>query len=342
MAGPGKQTSMTTRPLYPSFAPISAAIAACLLAACGGGGSTDTPTTPTDGQRLAAASQTANSHSLCSAARLGPYYWEIGDAQGRIGGGQVGAGGPARDTLMAIASASKWIYAAYVLQKAGARDADAPYLNFTSGYTQMVLPTCDTLETIESCLGNNDELVREDVGRYSYGSGHMQVHASRVMGLGAMRSAQLTSEVATVLGAYGFTYVQPQLAGGLAASTAGYATFLRDVLNGQLRMGAALGTHKVCTNPVTCSTAINAPVPTQEQWNYSLGHWVEDDPKAGDHAYSSAGAFGFYPWIDAGRTHYGVLARRTQDSGEENAGYRSAECGRLIRKAWHTGVAITG
>ena len=96
---------MTPRPLCPSYAPISAAIAAGLLmTACGGGGSTDTPTTPTDGERLAAASQTANSHSLCSAARLGPYYWEVGDARGRIGGGQVGAGGPARDTTMAIAS----------------------------------------------------------------------------------------------------------------------------------------------------------------------------------------------------------------------------------------------
>ena len=30
---------------------------------------------------------------------------------------------------------------------------------------------------------------------------------------------------------------------------------------------------------------------------------------AGDGAFSSPGLFGFYPWIDAGKTYYGVLAR---------------------------------
>jgi len=58
-------------------------------------------------------------------------------------------------------------------------------------------------------------------------------------------------------------------------------------------------------------------------------------PAVGDGAFSSAGAFGFYPWIDAGRRYYGVIARR--DSAGE--GYDSARCGRLIRKAWLSGVA---
>ena len=86
-------------------------------------------------------------------------------------------------------------------------------------------------------------------------------------------------------------------------------------------------------------TAIATPIDA-ESWNYSLGHWVEDDPVVGDHAFSSAGALGFYPWIDRTKTLYGILSRRS-DGLEGNAGYNSARCGRLIRQAWVTGVAVT-
>ena len=68
-------------------------------------------------------------------------------------------------------------------------------------------------------------------------------------------------------------------------------------------------------------------------WHYSLGHWIEDDP-AGDGAYSSPGAFGFYPWIDTSKTLYGVVARIVLAGA-----YDSALCGAQIRKAWVTGVA---
>ncbi len=52
---------------------------------------------------------------------------------------------------------------------------------------------------------------------------------------------------------------------------------------------------------------------------------------------SSAGAFGFYPWIDAGKTWYGIVAR--MDTAGGGSGFDSALCGQLIRKAWITGVA---
>jgi hypothetical protein len=71
-----------------------------------------------------------------------------------------------------------------------------------------------------------------------------------------------------------------------------------------------------------------------ESWHYSIGHWVEDDPKVGDGAFSSPGAFGFYPWIDASKTYYGVVAR-----AEAPGALESVYCGRLIRKAWVTGGA---
>jgi hypothetical protein len=81
---------------------------------------------------------------------------------------------------------------------------------------------------------------------------------------------------------------------------------------------------------------VASPTPVGESWSYSIGHWVDADPVVGDGAFSSTGAFGFHPWIDASKTSYGVLARRTAVPG---TGSESAACGRLLRKAWATGAA---
>ena len=117
-------------------------------------------------------------------------------------------------------------------------------------------------------------------------------------------------------------------------SPSAYALMLRKMLSGRLRMGSLLGTHAVCTNPISCPAAVLAPIPLRESWHYSIGHWVEDDPAVGDGAFSSGGAFGFYPWIDASKTYYGVVARAAPAGALD-----SVDCGRLIRKAWVTGVA---
>jgi hypothetical protein len=60
-----------------------------------------------------------------------------------------------------------------------------------------------------------------------------------------------------------------------------------------------LGAEAVCTNPTTCSSTVSAPVPLDASCHYALGHRGEDDPTCGDGTFSSAYAFGFYPWIDA-------------------------------------------
>jgi hypothetical protein len=87
----------------------------------------------------------------------------------------------------------------------------------------------------------------------------------------------------------------------------------------------------VCTHSETCPTAVS---PLSENWHYSWGHWVEDDPALGDGAFSSPGRTGFYPWVNATRTSYGVLARDGASSSQD-----SRLCGSAIRKAWATGVA---
>jgi hypothetical protein len=312
-----------------------------VLASCGGGSnsSSEIPSDPTDSERVTAASTTATTHPDCDTGKLGSFYWEIGDANGPRAGSSVGSGAPGATTQFSIASASKWLYSSYVVQKVGVRPSDVPYLNFTSGYSMFFLPLCQVSDTVGSCLDGNDGLNQNTIGKFFYDSGHMQQHAVAAMGLGALGNDALTTELNSTLGDFGLFYTQPQLAGGLVGSASSYASFLRKILRGELAMGAALGTNKVCTNPSTCGTAVATPIDA-ESWNYSLGHWVEDDPVVGDHAFSSAGALGFYPWIDRTKTLYGILSRRS-DGVESNAGYNSARCGRLIRQAWVTGVAVT-
>ena len=162
----------------------------------------------------------------------------------------------------------------------------------------------------------------------------MEKHASLPapgMDLGAMDRVALATEVRRVLGTdIPLAYSQPLLAGGAVMAPAGYAVFLRKLLSGQLKLSTLLGSYAVCTNPATCATAVSTPVVGGLNWHYSIGHWVEDDPTRGDGAFSSAGAFGFYPWIDAGKTYYGIVAR-SDTAGR--GGNDSADCGALIRNS---------
>jgi CubicO group peptidase (beta-lactamase class C family) len=160
---------------------------------------------------------------------------------------------------------------------------------------------------------------------------------------GGLNSAQLQTTVANLLGlSVAFTYDSPQLAAGVKTTADEYAFFLRKILNNQLAMSALLGFNKVCTSPnaadSTCPTDPNAtPITSTEKWHYSIGHWVEDDPTVGDGAFSSPGAFGFYPWIDKDKAYYGIIARYSFVTTNDSVAEDSVGCGRLIRKAWLTG-----
>lgn len=318
------------------------ACTALTLTACGGGGpdagspGVPSPPPPNNAARIAAATATAQSAgNACAAIR--PFYWEIGDRSAALASGAVGGSAYGPVTTMNIASASKWLYGAYVVQRRGGAPTaeDIKHLTFRSGYTRFAI--CLPGQTVDGCLNylNNGVYVSASDGRFDYGGGHMQKHAS-LIGLGALNNASLAAELRGQLGIdIALTFSQPQPAGGVVSTPADYARFLRKLLGGSLALGGLLGSQAVCTNPLTCPTADSTPVPGTESWHYSLGHWVEDDPQVGDGAFSSAGAFGFYPWIDAARTHYGIVAREAA----AGSGEASANCGRLIRKAWVTGVA---
>jgi hypothetical protein len=301
-----------------------------------------TPAQPPDrGPSINAATAVANQPTgLCADIR--PYYWEIGDRTGVRASGSVNAAGNATtytaQTPMPIASASKWVYAAYVAARRSAvlTAEDIQFLSFRSGYTSFSTTGCDTSDTVEQCAnrGSNGVQTVANVGRFFYDGAHMQKHASLPapgMNLGALSNAALATEMRRVLGeAIGISYTQPQLAGGIRTTPFHYASFLRKILNGELRFGPLLGTNSTCTNPSTCTTAVSTPLPRTVSWSYSLGHWVENDPVTGDGAYSSPGGFGFYPWINARVDTYGIVARVAPGG----SGYESAQCGAQIRKAW--------
>jgi hypothetical protein len=211
---------------------------------------------------------------------------------------------------------------------------DYKYLNFQSGYTSF--SECLQTQTVAECEAyqTNGDYTAANDGRFFYGGGHMEKHAT-LLGLGAMDNPLLSAEMQSELGAdLGLGYSQPQLAGGVYTTASAYAIFLRKLLGGQLLMGSMLGSHAVCTNPRTCATAVLTPIPLAESWHYSIGHWVEDDPVVGDGAFSSPGAFGFYPWVDASKTYYGIVARVAPAGALD-----SVDCGRVVRKAWLTGQA---
>lgn len=287
---------------------------------------------------IAAATKTAQAGASCKA--IGDFYWEIGDGRGMLASGSIGSDYSAT-TTMKIASASKFVWGAYVLEKLGRSrepsDDQLAKLEMLSGQTAFTPLACLLTRTVGSCFENrSNALIKPgDVGRFSYGGGHDQKLAVD-LGLGRMTAEELTREVRGAIGTdIDLHYARPQPAGGLEGTPAGYATFLRKLINGELRLKQYLGYKPVCTLPGSCPTAIESPV--KEAWHYSINHWVEDDPRTGDGAFSSPGLEGFYPWISADKTTYGLVAR---EQLRANAYWASVQCGRDIRRAWFSGNAV--
>jgi CubicO group peptidase (beta-lactamase class C family) len=280
-------------------------------------------------ERTAAVEATLDRAPVCRG--LGDFYWEVGDTNGKLAAGARGGAVTANRPLR-IASASKWIFGAYVVERQGGHPSDSQIdaLEMKSGYDQLNPVACAGARTVQGCLERrrNADLTPAHVGLFSYNGGHDQKLAVE-LGLGALDAEGFAAEMRRVLGrdlAIGFS--SPQPAGGMEISPSGYAAFLRKIMGGHLRIAALLGSHPVCTLPSACPQAVGSPLPYA--WHYSLNHWIEDAPGE-DGAFSSAGAFGFYPWISADRSLYGILAR---DSIFRHSGVKSAQCGAAIRRAW--------
>ena len=294
--------------------------------------------------RQTAARNTVASNAYCSPTTLGDFYWEIGDANNTLVFGNVGTT-YSSSTEMDIASATKLIFGAYVVEsfKTDMSNANAQAMRMGSGYVSLEYTSCVGATNVDACFTvkhlltnvHNSDYTDADKGQFYYNGGHFQAYADQVLNLGSLDNAGLANEMKNQLGQeLNIAYSSPQLAGGAHMSAADYAQFLRKILSGGLAIKDHLGEAPVCTLPSACpTTAIYSPSPYN--WHYSWGHWIEDDSSIEDDgAFSSPGAFGFYPWIDSSKQYYGILARKSTSG----AYIDSVMCGRLIRKAFLTGI----
>jgi CubicO group peptidase (beta-lactamase class C family) len=284
----------------------------------------------------AAAKNAADTAAACR--NIQPFYWEIGTKSSVVASGSAGDGSVTRDTVLTIASASKMVFGAYVIQKDQGKidSATAKFLHMSAGYVSLQAMSCGRgVSTVKDCFdtGDNSKYVAEDDNHFFYNGGHFQTWAVD-HDLGSLDRQGLADEYRRVLGSdIPFQFGVLQLAGGLRMSAAGFAMFLQRVVGGQLLFRNFLGVDPVCTLPQSCpGQALRSPV--RAAWHYSYGHWVEN----GDGAFSSPGAFGFYPWIDASKNYYGIISRAGRGrSGEGGPGFASALCGQEIRRAFFTG-----
>jgi len=286
-----------------------------------------------------AAIDTATKSDVCKA--IAPFYWEIGDVKSALVSGSTGDGSFTASTSMKIASASKLMFGAYVVERfkddLGQIDVDA--MTMRSGYTGFT--DCGNTKTVAGCLalGTNGVLHPEEVGRFYYGGGHYQNYGVD-LGLGLDGNTKLATDIGDVIGPeLGLAYWIPEPAAGVELTPEKYAVFLRKILAGDLAIASHLGEGAVCTLQASCPAADSSPVP--EAWHYSYGHWVEDDPTTGDGSFSSPGLFGFYPWIGASKKIYGLVARFDPADALKpplaSSYWMSVVCGRAIRAAFQTG-----
>jgi hypothetical protein len=270
------------------------------------------------------------------------------------------------------ASASKWVYGAFAAetqQVSGGGPASVPtnqqpYMNFTSGYTNMTDngKACSGSRTPDACLALSplySETVPANVGIFDYDSGHFENHAGTFGSLGMTTSGAagtLTSSVTKGLGvtwASSF-YTSPLMAGGIYGPIEDYVTFLRTIMTGDLAISKDMTYNAACTQggasytvspsgksmtPFTCDAGSSPLAPAKDY--YSFGHWIEADAAyGGDYSFSSAGSYGVYPALTEDLSLYEVVSRDAQPgyySGGQQ-GLNTLRCGTALRKAWLTGV----
>lgn len=300
----------------------------------------------------------------CTSSR--PFYWEIGTSQYAPGdpnygdhgsgnivvSGQVGVRLYARGTRYNLASASKWVFGAYVMQRYNGPPPQTieDGLQMQTGYTQFDEIACLLTATVTGCFNAsvNHVLDPNAVGTFYYSGGNDEYIASTasLLGLGSDTPAQLTAEYKSKLGSdVTLDFQYPSLHSGMEGSAEEYAVFLQKMMrsptNGGYVMRDYLGYHPVATQPCPPNETGCSPA-TNVAWHYGLNYWIEDNEVTGtfsdgtviapgDGAFSSPGAYGFYPWISADKAYYGILARRSLIG---TAYERSIGCGQAIRYAF--------
>jgi hypothetical protein len=268
------------------------------------------------------------------------FYWEIGDADGPLASGRKGFLFNA-DTRVNLASASKWIFATYLLEKYGSlTNRQIKMLTQRSGYRSFLDQACIFTWTVNECMdvqlpiyGFENPYTSENVGTFFYSGAHFQQLAID-LGLGNYASPRLTDEIQRYIDDDEISYFFPAIGSGMRSSARTFGKLMRRMMRNEYRIGALLGSSRICTLPSMCPASLRSPLETD--WDYSLGHWVEHEPGGPDEVFSGPGLQGFYPWISADKSLYGMIS--TEVFADLKAA--SSSCGGKMRKAWISGVMV--
>lgn len=203
-------------------------------------------------------------------------------------------------------------------------------LSFTSGLAPNAVCAADPLITLAACVDkirdNPAAVVAAPGNRFDYGNAHLQVAARMAeVVTGKPWNTIFDDQLRAPLGlpADVTYYTAPQqrigtsnplVAGGLVASSDEYAkllavSFHRGNYKGVIYAPAALFDQQAI-EPYPGVTIGNSPyVNLGLPWRYGLTAWLEcPTPATGCTTISSAGAFGWMPWIDRVAGYYAVLA----------------------------------
>lgn len=342
MTGPGKQRSRR-----PSIAGVLALACLCLVAACGGSGGgggqgvAPAPPGPAASPDFSTVKATIDRFSVPDVAIV------IGDANGAIYRYQRGSMAADRPVYIASASKlllglSAWLLVEDATLSPSTR-AEAlidfwarqptdersrvtleQLFAFTSGFNGTAeQASCigDAGFSLRDCVrqihdGGLDTLPGES---FNYGNEHMQIAAlmminARNQGIDTIMRQRLLDP----LGVSRETrYSQgsgdnPTYSGGMRSTGDDYGRVLGAVLKGDiLKDRAGFLADRVGARPT--ATVPNAISANRLSWHYGWGFWKECAGAAYVAAcdaapiISSAGAFGFTPWIDFGRGYWAVI-----------------------------------
>jgi CubicO group peptidase (beta-lactamase class C family) len=208
-------------------------------------------------------------------------------------------------------------------------------LSFTSGLQNENLCTFNPFSSLDACvrLIRDTPMLAPPGTRFDYGSTHLHV-AARMAEVATGRSfdalfrERLTAPLALPADVQFYTLpnqslgvANPLVAGGLRASAREYGVLLAAVFRDGRTSGASIATPSLFAAQsrapypsvdIGQSPYAGAPVPVR----YGLGAWLEcATPATGCDRISSAGAFGFTPWIDRAAGYYATLAMEDLGTG---------------------------
>ncbi|XXF76997.1 hypothetical protein P2318_28665 [Myxococcaceae bacterium GXIMD 01537] len=291
-----------------------------------------------------AAVDTANTSADCTS--LGDFYWETGNGAAKAFGFSRGSTVSAM-TVLPLASASKWLYASAYVQSKGYVNlgaAEKKRLNFTSGFLEAAESLCgDAGTTVSACYGASYKGVSYRIlqdGDFFYDGGHMQRLAHE--DIGGRTGTGTSGVVAWLNGQLGTSLPESHgavaVAGGFWGSAVHYRVFLQKLLTNQYAMSFRLNADAVPA--YVGGPGVKYTPWTEGQPYYGLGHWLEREVV--DNAWkvtghSSPGMFGFYPWVDAGKSQY-MLLSRFRSNGSVGEALFSRNCAHKILTAYAQGV----